>query len=65
MVDVSLSRLGRALGPDRLRTDDDDDAALLATLSLPEWVESLIGPHPGSRVADELLADRRAEAERE
>lgn len=55
----------RAILTEACAGDDDDDAALLATLSLPEWVESLIGPDPGSRVADELLADRRAEAERE
>lgn len=55
----------RAILTEACAGDDDDDAALLATLSLPEWVESIIGPHAGSRVADELLADRRAEAERE
>ena len=55
----------RAILTEACAGDDEDDAALLATLSLPEWVESRIGPHPGSRVADELLADRRAEAERE
>lgn len=55
----------RAILTEACAGDDDDNAALLATLSLPEWVESIIGPHPGSRVADELLADRRAEAERE
>ena len=54
----------RAILTEACAGDEDEDAALLATLSLPDWVDSLVGPHRGSRVAHELLEDRRAEAER-
>ena len=55
----------RAILTEACGSDEADDALLLTTLALPGWVDSILGPHQGSRVADELIEERRAEGARE
>lgn len=61
----SMEAEARAILAEACASDQSGDALLLSTLALPGWVDSIFGPHQGSRVADELIEERRAEAARE